>query len=124
MLKIDRNAKGFKRIQTMAAACFRSEESIGTIEAGYGGHANITASGFIVRTLYKGENKPINENLMLKAINQGKVFMPQQNIAELLVELQMSGVAYPTAKGYILTDSMMELIGEYTKPAEAKDVSE
>lgn len=124
MLKIDRNAKGFKRIQTMAAACFRSEESIGTIEAGYGGHANITASGFIVRSLYKGENKPINENLLLKALNTNKVFMPQQNISTLLTELLIDGVVDPTNKGYILTDSMMELIGEYTKPVEGADAQQ
>uniref|UniRef100_A0AAU7PFJ2 Uncharacterized protein n=1 Tax=Burkholderia phage vB_BgluM-SURPRISE13 TaxID=3159457 RepID=A0AAU7PFJ2_9VIRU len=133
MLKIDRNAKGFKRIQTMAAACFRSEESIGSLAAiEFGGHANITASGFIVRTLYKGGNKPINENLLLKALNQGKVFMPQLNISNLLVELHVDGVAHPTKKGYVLTDSMMELIGEYMVPvepavsasAEVKDASE
>lgn len=124
MLKIDRNAKGFKRIQTMAAACFRSEESIGVIEKGYGGHPNITASAFIVRTLYKGENKPINENLLLKAIRTASVFMPQSTIADLVLELHVAGVATPTAKGYILTPSMMELIGEYTAPTEGADVAQ
>jgi hypothetical protein len=124
MLKIDRNAKGFKRIQSMAAACFRSEESVGTNIKEYGVHANITASGFVVRTLYLGSNQPINENRLLKEINKAKVFMPQQNIATLLVEMQASGVAYPTDKGYMLTDSMMELIGEYTKPAEGTDAAQ
>ncbi|BDD79413.1 hypothetical protein [Burkholderia phage FLC8] len=117
----------------MAAACFRSKESVETktIE-GYGGHANITASGFIVRTLYLGENKPINENLLLKKMREANVFMPQMNISNLLVDLHVDGVAHPTKKGYVLTDSMMELISEYLTPpepvvsasAEVKDASE
>lgn len=117
----------------MAAACFRSKESVETktIE-GYGGHANITASGFIVRTLYLGENKPINENLLLKKMREANVFMPQMNISNLLVDLHVDGVAHPTKKGYVLTDSMMELIAEYVTPstlpvsasAEVKDASE
>jgi hypothetical protein len=118
----------------MAAACFRSDESIysGVEKGNPATHANITASGFIVRTLYKGENKPINENLLLKIVRENNVFMPQLNISNLLVELHVDGVAHPTKKGYVLTDSMMELIGEYLLPvepavsasAEVKDVSE
>lgn len=118
----------------MAAACFRSEESVmsGVEQGNPATHANITASGFIVRTLYKGSNKPINENLLLKAMRESNVFMPQLNISNLLVDLHIDGVAHPTKKGYVLTDSMMELIGEYLLPvdpavsasAEVKDASE
>lgn len=118
----------------MAAACFRSEESVmsGVEKGNPATHANITASGFIVRTLYKGENKPINENLLLKAMRENNVFMPQLNISNLLVDLHVDGVAHPTKKGYVLTDSMLELLAEYAAPvqpatsasAEVKDVSE
>lgn len=81
-------------------------------------HANITASSFIVRTLYKGDNRPINENLLLKVMRENNVFMPQLNISNLLVDLHIDGVAHPTKKGYVLTDSMMELIGEYVAASE------
>lgn len=116
MLKIDRNGKGFRRIQSMAATCFRSKESL-DLNSPYG-NADVTASGFVVRTLYEGNNAPINENLLLKALRTNKVFMPQLNINSLLLELHVSGVVHPTNKGYVLTDSMMELIGEYLLPKE------
>jgi len=121
MLKIDRNDKGFRRIQSMAATCFRSKESL-DLNSPYG-MANVTASGFVVRTLYEGKNTPINENRLLKALRNNKVFMPQSNISELLLELHVSGVVHPMAKGYVLTDSMMELIGEYLLPKEEENAA-
>lgn len=102
----------------------------GVVKGDASTHANITASGFIVRTLYLSGNKPINENLLLKKVREAHVFMPQLNISNLLVDLLLEGVATRhKGKGWWLTDSMMELIGEYVTPpvsasAEVKDASE
>lgn len=121
MLKIDRNGKDFRRVQSMAATCFRSKESLELNNPN--GLANVTASGFVVRTLYEGSNAPINENLLLKALRTNKVFMPQPNISNLLIDLHVLGVVHPMAKGYVLTDSMMKLIGEYLLPKEEVNVA-
>ncbi|BAS04920.1 hypothetical protein [Ralstonia phage RSF1] len=124
MLKIDKNGKGFRRIQSMAMACFKSEESIAENLHLPDGHANITVSGFVVRTLYKNDNGPINENLMLKKVREGRVYMPYENIKDVMLQLHVSGVVHPTNKGYVLTDSMMEIIVEFSKPKEETDNAE